>query len=227
MLYAGLVAGMIAENLAAHAIGVDAIRVFIATLILIPPAIVGARLLYVAAHWKLYRATPGRIWNRQEGGMAMYGGMPVMLLLSVPVLRMLGLGLGAFWDEASFTILTTMVFAKTGCLLNGCCAGRPSRSWLAVRLSDCRGVTEKRIPVQCMEAGWAALVLAAAGTLLGRLPFPGALFLIVAVLYAAGRWALEFLREPEPGARGISMGHAISALTVISAAAILVVRWPR
>jgi len=78
-----------------------------------------------------------------------------------------------------------------------------------------------------MEAGWAALVLAAAGTLLGRLPFPGALFLIVAVLYAAGRWALEFLREPEPGARGISMGHAISALTVISAAAILVVRWPR
>src|SRR2546430_10997789 len=94
MLYFGLVAGVVAGNLAAHATGVDAFRVFVATLILIPPAIAGARLLYVAAHWQHYRNCPGRIWNRQEGGMAMYGGMPVMLLLSAPLLAALGLGFG-------------------------------------------------------------------------------------------------------------------------------------
>ena len=128
MLYFGLVAGDVAGNLAAHVTGADAFRVFVATLILIPPAIAGARLLYVGAHWKQYRDSPGRIWNQQEGGMAMYGGMPVMLLLSVPVLAALGLGFGEFWDVAALTILTGMVFTKMGCLLNGCCAGRPSQS---------------------------------------------------------------------------------------------------
>jgi prolipoprotein diacylglyceryltransferase len=49
----------------------------------------------------------------------------------------------------------------------------------------------------------------------------------VAVLYATGRLALEFLREREPGAGGIAIGHAASFLTVIAAATILIVRWPR
>ena len=105
MLYLGLVAGVATGNLAAHATGVDAFRVFVATLILIPPAVFGARLLYVATHWNQYRNRPARIWNRQEGGMAMYGGLPIMLLLSMPVLAVLGLGFGGFWDAASLTII--------------------------------------------------------------------------------------------------------------------------
>ncbi|MEO8577824.1 MAG: prolipoprotein diacylglyceryl transferase family protein [Gemmatimonadales bacterium] len=55
MLYVGLVAGVFVGNLAARETGTDALRVFIATLVLIPPAIAGARLLYVAAHWSEYR----------------------------------------------------------------------------------------------------------------------------------------------------------------------------
>lgn len=226
MLYVGLVAGVIAGNLASHVTGVDAFRVFVATIILIPPAIAGARVLYVAAHWKQYRDSPWHIWNRNEGGLAMYGGMPVMLLLSVPVLAALGLGFGAFWDAASLSIMTGMAFTKIGCLLNGCCAGRPSQSRIAFALPNSRGVWEKRIPSQCLEAGWAAVVLAVAATLLGRLPFHGALFLIVAAVYGSGRWALEFLRERQLRAGRIALGQAISVLTVVSAIVLLVVQWP-
>ncbi len=227
MLYLGLVAGMMVENIAAHRIGVDAFRVFMATLILIPPAIAGARLLYVAAHWEQYRDRPGSIWNRQEGGMAMYGGMPVMLLLSAPVLKALDLSFWQFWDAASFTIMMGMSFTKVGCLLNGCCAGMPSRSPIAVSLPNGRGVWKKRIPSQGLEAVWAAAVLIAAMVLAGHLPFDGALFLIVAALYGVGRLLLETLREHEPEAGRIALGHAVSALTVISALAILAMRWPK
>ena len=227
MLYFGLVAGVFAGNLAAHATGADAFLVFVATLILIPPAIAGARLLYVAAHWKDYKGRPERIWNRQEGGMAMYGGMPVMLLLSMPVLAALGLGFGKFWDAASCTILTGMAFTKIGCLLNGCCAGRPSQTCIGINLPNSRGVIEKRIPVQCLEAGWAVVVLGAAVALLGQLPFDGAVFLVVAVLYGVGRLALEFMREREPGSRTIALGHAISVVTIFFAIALLAVRWPK
>jgi phosphatidylglycerol---prolipoprotein diacylglyceryl transferase len=228
MLYAGLVAGIAAGNLAAHATGVDAFRVFAATLVLIPPSIIGARLLYVFTHWRQYRGRPRRIWSRQEGGMAMYGALPVMLLLSAPLVAVLGLGFGRFWDAASFTIMTGMVFTKTGCLLNGCCAGRSSPSRIAVSLPDSRGVWQKRIPVQCLEAAWAAVLLATAAGFAGRLPFHGALFLLVAALYSAGRLALEGLRERESDAGGgIFLARGFSMITVVSALAILIVQWPR
>jgi phosphatidylglycerol:prolipoprotein diacylglycerol transferase len=225
MLYLGLIAGIVAENLGAHITGVDPFRVFVATLLLLAPAIAGARLLYVAAHFHQYRASPRRIWNRDEGGMAMYGALPLILLLSVHVVAALGIGFGAFWDVASLAILTGLAFTKIGCLLNGCCAGRASRSCLAVTLPDIRGVREKRIPVQCLESAWAIAVLGAACALLERLPFPGALFLIVAALYGIGRLAFECLRQRESAAGRISIGHAASLLTVISAVTILVVRW--
>ena len=47
MLYIGLVLGVTAGNGVAHANGIDALRVYIATLILVVPALAGARLLYV------------------------------------------------------------------------------------------------------------------------------------------------------------------------------------
>jgi len=227
MLYFGLVAGIAAGNLAAHASGVDAFRAMVATLILIIPALAAARLLYVAANWKHYRNHPRRIWNRQEGGLAMYGGLPVMLLLSAPLLAALGVPFGAFWDVAAFTILAGMILTKIGCLLNGCCAGRLSRGRMAVSLPNIRGVWERRVPVQYLEAGWAAVLLASASALLGLLPFPGALFLCVAALYASGRLVLESMREPEPEAGRIVPGFAVSLVTVALAIGILAVRWPR
>lgn len=120
MLYIGLVAGVVAGNVAAHAAGIDAFRAFVATLVLIVPALIGARLFYVASHWQLYRQSLWRICDRSGGGFAMYGGLPVVLLLSVPVLGALRLDFGAFWDVAAFTILVGMIFVRIGCLMNGC-----------------------------------------------------------------------------------------------------------
>jgi prolipoprotein diacylglyceryltransferase len=154
MLYFGLVAGVVAGNAAAHASRIDAFRVFVATHILIVPALAGARLFYVATHWPVYRHDLRRIWNRGEGGFAQYGGLIVMLPLSVPVLAALQLPFGAFWDVAAFTILVGMIITRIGCLMNGCCAGRPSRMWGSVYLPNHLGVWERRIPTQCLEAVW-------------------------------------------------------------------------
>lgn len=226
MLYFGLVAGVVAGNWGAHIVGANALRVFVATLILIPPSIAGARLLYVATHWPEYRNRRERIWDRNEGGMAMYGGLPVMLLLSMPVLALIGIPFAQFWDVASLTIMMGLMFTKVGCLLNGCCAGRPSDSRIAMLLPGLRGQWQKRIPVQLLEAGWAAVVLALASTLLGRLPFEGAVFLVVAAVYGVGRIALESLREHSPGS-SIALGHTVSFATVLTAVALLILNWPK
>ncbi len=61
LLYVGLVIGIGAGNFAAHRAGLDPARVFTATLLLLVPALIGARLAFVAGHWAFYRRHRGRI----------------------------------------------------------------------------------------------------------------------------------------------------------------------
>jgi phosphatidylglycerol---prolipoprotein diacylglyceryl transferase len=227
MLYVGMVAGVVAGNLAAHAARIDAFRSMIAIYILIVPALIGARLLFVISNWRFYRRSLRRIWSRREGGAAMYGALPLILVLSVPLLSVLDVPLGAFWDVTAFSILVGMFFTRIGCLLNGCCAGRPSATWLAVSLPNCEGVWERRVPSQCLEAGLALVLLGAAIETWGWLPFPGALFLCVVAAYAGGRLVLESVREVEPGGGRLTMYHVISMAMIVLTLVTLAVRWPK
>jgi phosphatidylglycerol:prolipoprotein diacylglycerol transferase len=224
MLYVGLVLGVLAGNIVAHANGLDAWRVYIATLILILPALAGARLLYVAAEWPLYRQDLSRIWDRRDGGYIMYGGLPAAVILSVPVLWALRLGLPQFWDVAIFTIMVGMFFTRIGCLLNGCCVGRPWRFGLF--LPNPKGTWEKRIPTQLIEAGWAAILIVIAIVLRPSMPFPGALFLAISLGYAAGRLLMEFAREREKNNR-FSAAHAFSIVITLLSISALAIYWRR
>ncbi|HYB44830.1 MAG TPA: prolipoprotein diacylglyceryl transferase family protein, partial [Candidatus Methylomirabilis sp.] len=162
MIYLGLVGAVVVGNAVAHADGLEAFRVYVAMLVLSGPALLGAKLLYIATHWELYRPDPSQIWNRDQGGAAQYGGILVALPLSVPLLAALGLPFGAFWDVAIFGLLVLMIFGRVGCVLNGCCAGRPSRSWLAVTSRDRSGAWARRLPTPYLEGALALLLLALA-----------------------------------------------------------------
>lgn len=227
MLYLGLVFGVVAGNYAANLTGLDSARVFVATLILLVPALVGARLLYVASHWETYRLEPTRIWRRSEGGAAMYGGLPLSLIVSIPLLRLLQLSFGAFWDVATFTILIGMIFTRMGCLLNGCCGGRPTEGRFALYLPDHRGIWKRRIPTQLLEAGWAVLLLLGAIGLSDRLPFPGALFLYFLAGYGMGRIVLEFTRNEQDRVGKLTIHQAMSVLLVAISITVLTAAWLR
>jgi len=227
MLYAGLLAGIVVGNTAAHAAGLDAFRAYAATFTLIVAGLIGARLFYLLLHWPFYRANPGQIWNRKDGGVAMYGGFVVMLPLSVPLLAVLRLPFAAFWDVTVFTMLVVVIFARFGCLLNGCCAGRPSKSWISVRLPNTAGVWDRRVPTQILEAAWSAVLLFCAIATWHSLPFPGALSLVIAAGYGAGRLALESTREQCPGASRFTVQHGISLALVVFSLAELSARWPK
>lgn len=224
MLYVGLVLGVITGNFIAHANGVDALRVYVATIILIIPALAGARLLYVAAEWPLYRNNLRRIWDRRDGGYIMYGGLPAALLLSVPLLRLLHLSMTAFWDVAIFTILVGMFFTRIGCLLNGCCAGKAWR--FGLRLPNANGLWERRIPTQLMEAGWAAVLIIAALAARGSAPFPGAVFLFVCLGYAAGRLLMDFARDRHDS-NTFSLARIISIVITLLSVSALTFYWRR
>jgi len=225
MLYIGLVFGVVVGNVAAHAAGLNALRVYIATIMLIVPALAGARLLFVLSEWKTYRRNPRRIWNRSEGGFMMYGAVPVMLLCSAPLLRALHIKFGTFWDVCTFTILVGMIFTRVGCLLNGCCGGRATRGRFGVYLPNCEGVWRKRVPTQALEAGCAGVLLLVAVAMGRRTPFPGALFLLIVLSYSSARLVLELARERKGRARQFGIAYALSVIFVLGSISALALNW--
>lgn len=225
MLYLGLLFGVLAGRIAAHKAGLNPLRAYIATLILIVFALIGARMLYVILRWETYRHNLHRIWHRHDGGGVMYGGLLVALLVSVPLLRFLRLNFGVFWDVSSFTILVGMIITRVGCLLNGCCYGKPSTSWLGSYLPDSHGIWQKRIPTQAMEAGCAAFLLIFASLTWRLMPFPFALFLCVTLGYSAVRFVMEFARGREPGSHTFRIAHTISIVAFVSSICTLALYW--
>jgi phosphatidylglycerol:prolipoprotein diacylglycerol transferase len=219
MLYIGLLAGVFVGASVAQSSGMSADRFAIAVTILLIPALAGSRLYFVLSRWELYRRDPARIWRRNEGGMAMYGGFILAVPLSFPLLRLLGLPFGGFWDAAALTILLGMAFTRIGCFLNGCCGGRPSDAWFAIVLPDHHGIRQRRIPTQLMEMAFALVLFGAALALRNAAPFPGAIFCFVVAGYGTGRWVLESLREDETAGLDKTTMQATSILLVIAALA--------
>lgn len=223
MLYMGITAGVWAGTTAAAHRGLNQISAYVAMLFLSAAALAGARLQFVAANWQLYQREPRRIWRRSDGGYALYGGLLLALLLSVPLLAALRLPFASFWDAASITILTGMIFAKLGCFLNGCCAGCASSAWLSFHLPDAHGKWRRRLPAQLMEAAFAAVLLAGAIAGWRHMPRDGSVFLAATAAYGCGRWLLESAREGVGGLTRMTLARKISAVLVVLSIMLLAV----
>src|ERR1700761_1310359 len=81
LLYIGLVSGFYVMYGVAPSLGMPATTAGLAVLVMFVPALAGSRLWFVLDHWAIYRQDPRRIWRLSEGGMALYGGLVLALLL--------------------------------------------------------------------------------------------------------------------------------------------------
>jgi phosphatidylglycerol---prolipoprotein diacylglyceryl transferase len=195
LLYVGLVCGFYVMYAVAPSVGMQRMPAATATLIMFVPAIVGARIWFVLDHWAVYRHDLRRIWRHSDGGMTLYGGLVLALVLSPVILAPFGLRFAAFWDGATFTILVGMVFTRIGCLLNGCCSGRRSDGRLGLWLPDHTGRWQRRYPVQLLELASALVLLCGSAALLEIGTPRGTIFVFALVGYAAARFAIDPLRE--------------------------------
>jgi len=218
LLYVGLVVGIVIGHRVAVLVGLPSGRTYVALVALTLPALAGARLLFVATKWDVYRREPARIWRSQEGGASLYGGLLLALAASFPVLQVLGVAFWEFWDVSTFTLLVGMTFTKIGCFLNGCCAGRPTTGRLGFTSPDDHGVTCRRVPSQLLESLLALVLLTAVTALWPRRPFAGAVFLGAVAVYGVARFGLELTRDAADLIGGVKSNLVISAgLVALSA----------
>src|SRR5262245_46312353 len=119
----------------------------------------------------------------------MAAGVGALALLDVPVLPYL--------DLLAVALATALCFGRVGCLMAGCCHGKPAH--LGVRYRDehvaCGFphvlVGVRLFPTQALEAALTLALAVSAGAVIASNAPPGTACVMIAVVYAAGRFLLE------------------------------------
>jgi phosphatidylglycerol:prolipoprotein diacylglycerol transferase len=216
MQYLGVLAGLVVGADTARRLGEDPNAFLVAGFLLFIPALIGAH-----AGPAVVRRRFGRnAWLTPRHGSAIFFALPLLVVLAPLVVWAFGLSAGAFLDAAAVAVVTGTIIGRLGCLLHGCCAGRPTGGRLGMVLPDVHGVRARRLPTQLLDSGWAALLLVGLIVALGHFP-DGVCFLATAVLYGGGRLLTDFTRQQRPRSRVLSDAQYASLALIIGGLAAL------
>ena len=227
---AGLLGGAIVACLTARRRGLNPIRVLDTALAAALGGLIGARAVYVAAHWAYYETHVRRALRPWDGGLAWHGGLVGGLVAIFACCVIRRISLRQMLDVLTPGVAVLAACAWLGCLLNGCACGLetyPGQGllWaLSLELPDLYGIWAPRVAVQLLGAGWSGVVLVAV-ILAGRHTwFEGLVFPLWLAHYTVGSFGLGFLRADEVGLVAGWRGDQVAdlALVVIGAMGLLV-----
>ncbi len=189
---------------------------------------IGARLLYLVVEWRALVGGEIPFHQFLVAGRVVFGAILGGALFSLWLFRQHGLPVLASFDFALAVVPLGMGIGRIGCLMAGCCYGKPTASTWSVTFVDpaARRISGTPlgiplVPIQAYQAIEGILLCAVLVWVFRHRRFDGqvsALFLLIA---GASRFGWEFLRDDR---RGFWMGLATSqwiGLAMIAGGAIL------
>ncbi|MEO7190551.1 MAG: prolipoprotein diacylglyceryl transferase [Vicinamibacterales bacterium] len=230
LLAIAYLAGLQTAVVRARRIGLDGTRVMDLGIYLIIAALVGAKLMLVLTDLRYFVGHPGEILSLVRAGGVFYGGLIAALGVGLLLVRRYGLPMWTTADLFAPGIALGHVIGRLGCLLAGCCYGRPTSVPWAITFTDPAAAANVGTPLgvplhptQVYDAGAELLILAILlwvekrGTI-----FAGRTFWLYVVLYGISRFAIEFYRGDERGTiAGLSTSQFVSLIAVPVALAML------
>ena len=153
LVVAGAVAGLSLQHVLARRFELDAWLVTLLSVLACLVGLVGAKSYYVLTHLRERR-------DILTTGMSVQGFVIGVLVTLGASLLEWGLPPGAVLDVSIPALLTGLAVGRLGCLLGGCCVGRPTGSRWGIWSSD-RSLGVRRIPVQLLESASAAVLAVA------------------------------------------------------------------
>ena len=81
-------------------------------------ALLGARLYFVIFNWDYYSANPSQIMNIRQGGLAIYGGVIVSILVAIIYTRIKNISFGHFADIATYGLILGQAIGRYGNFFN-------------------------------------------------------------------------------------------------------------
>jgi phosphatidylglycerol:prolipoprotein diacylglycerol transferase len=189
-------------------------------------AIFFARLFHVIAEqWSYYLAHPMDAFKVWRGGFVAYGGFFGIAVGCYAYLRIRKLDVLRYLDHVClFAGPFIILFCRVGCLLAGCCYGKPSpfdnfEFLLFVTFTNHSSEAghlfygQHLWPTQIWEMASALLIFAICYWTEGRIKFKGQIFLTFLLSYGILRSVLEFFRGDE--SRGVYFDGTLSTSQMI------------
>jgi phosphatidylglycerol:prolipoprotein diacylglycerol transferase len=185
----------------------DGTRVLDLGVWIIISALVGAKLLLLVVDFQYFQTNPRELLALARSGGVFYGGLIGAVAVSIWYIGRKGLPLWTTADVFAPGIALGHVVGRLGCLMAGCCYGKPTDLPWGIVFTDPVAAANVGTPLnialhptQLYEAGAELLIL---GLLLvterrGR-SFPGRTFWGYMLLYAISRFFIEFYRDDPRG----------------------------
>lgn len=218
MIGIGLLAAFFMADKRAKAKGLDPDHIFNMGFISAILGFVGAKLLFLLLDLPVIIQS-GNFWAYLTGnGFIVYGGIISGVLTAVVYSRIKKVAFLKYFDLAAPSISVAQAFGRLGCFLAGCCYGRETDLPIGItfRHSNYAPNNVSLIPTQIISSlgnfGITLILI-----LYARKERPagkvGGLYII---LYAVGRFAVEFLRNDYRGSIGpLSTSQFIAVLMLI------------
>jgi phosphatidylglycerol:prolipoprotein diacylglycerol transferase len=195
--------------------GVDGTKVMDLGIYLIIAALVGAKLMLIAVDFEYFRSQPRELLSLVRAGGVFYGGLIAALVVCLWLVRRYKLHMWTVADLMAPGIALGHVIGRFGCLLAGCCYGRPTDMPWGITFTNPAAAANVGTPLgiplhptQLYDAG-AELVILVLLLMTGRRgkPFAGRTFWLYMLLYSVSRFVVEMYRGDE---RGQLLGLATS-----------------
>jgi prolipoprotein diacylglyceryl transferase len=192
---------------------------------------VGGRLAYVSTHLASFDGRPWAVVAIWEGGLALYGGLTLGILVGLWVTRRRGLPMLRVLDAVVPAIPLAQAFGRWGNYFNQELFGTPSTLPWALRVEpvhrpDRYAQFETFHPTFLYESLWDLVVVVVLLQVSRRVKLrPGSLLLCYGILYGTGRFLLELLRtDTVYRLLGLSRNAYVSLAVVLGSAVLLVLR---
>ena len=157
--------------------------------------IIGARLFYVLLNINKYTRNPLEILMINHGGLVLYGGVIFGVIVGVWFLNKRKLAVFRTLDIIIPYVALGQSIGRIGCLLNGCCYGRPTNLPIGIYFY---GSQERIHPTQIYSSLVMLVIFLIIRFLQGRRLINGQIFLLYFILYSFSRFFIEFLRGDNP-----------------------------
>lgn len=185
-------------------------------ILVILSAILGARLFYILFYDLQYTLEhPGELLKLQQTGLVFYGGIIFAVCAGIVFCKLRGVSIPVVMDVAAPSIALGQSIGRIGCFMSGCCYGAPTRVPWAVKFPN---LDHLRHPTQLYES------LATFGIFLALMWFrkrktgPGQVAWLYAIMYAAARFMIEFVRGDNPQVLlGFTLSQVVSLLVLLAA----------
>jgi prolipoprotein diacylglyceryl transferase len=203
-------------------------------MIAVPAGVVGGRLYHVATHWERFADDPLRIVQIWRGGLGIYGGMALGVVVGLVVARRRGLGVLATLTAVTPGLPVAQAIGRWGNWFNQELYGRATTLPWGLEI-DARHAPDGAAPGTLYHPTFlyeslGCLVLAALLVVVDRRArlAPGRLFAAYVAGYGVLRFFVEGLRiDPAKAAGGLRLNQWVSIVLVAAALAVLARRGAR